>query len=147
MGRARFIVPLALLLTAACDSPAGPMEGGEAYELKSVAGDEVPAIVLQNEHVTVVLLADTLRFFGEGRGVELRHQEVTYTNGPETPEVSRIETAFGYGIAGDSIEISYVCPSFASCIAGPHLTGRVDGGVLRLNAGFGVHVYERVPEG
>lgn len=144
--RAGFAMPLALLLTGACGSPFGPVELGDAYQLTSVSGEALPAIVLENEHATIVVLSDTLRFFADDRGVQVRHQEVTEASTPETPAIQRHERAFGYRITGDRIEIAFVCPPNASCVAPPHLVGRIEGDVMRLDSWEGnQQVYERVP--
>lgn len=143
---ASFAVPLALLLAGACDSPSDPVRIGDAYQLTSVSGEALPAIVMENEHATIVVLSDTLRFSGARRGVQVRHQEVTRSSTPETPAIQRYERAFGYRIAGDRIEIAFPCPPNANCLPPPHLVGRIDGDVMRLDSWEGnQQVYERVP--
>lgn len=147
MKRSRFLA-IPLLLAAGCDSPTDSRLGGDAYELKTVGGDPVPAVVSRSVSTTVVVLADTLRFFADGRGVHVRHQEVTESSDSGSAQVYRVESELGYVITGERIAITLVCPAYASCIRGPHLVGVIAAGTLRLdsNVDAGGHVYEVVSE-
>ena len=147
---AAFALPLMLLFPAGCDSPTGARLADDVYALTSVGGEPVPTVLFAFEGTTVVVLADTLRFSSHAPGTHVRRQEVTHDTDPGSPRVERYEAEFGYRITGDRIEISYVCPPFASCVAGPHLTGVITDGTIRLDAnGPGDardHVYELVDE-
>lgn len=147
---AAFALPLMLLVPAGCDSPTGARLADDVYALTSVGGEPVPTILFAFEGTTVLVLADTLRFSSHAPGTHVRHQEVTQTSDPGSPRVQRYESEFGYRITGDRIEISYVCPPLANCVPGPHLTGVITDGTIRLDAhgpgNAGAPVYELVDE-
>jgi hypothetical protein len=119
---------LPLLLTAACGlascGESTKPEVAEAYVLRSIAGDQLPAVFSDGDFVTLRILADTLFLAADGTGYEARLSEMVDKANGSTNRFSS-ETNFDYLVANGRIEISYECADMGSCIAPPHLAGAV----------------------
>jgi len=119
---------LPLLLTvlcglASCRESTTP-EVAEAYVLRSVAGEQLPALFRDGDLAALWILADTLFLAEDGTGYEARLSEmVDKADGSTNRFTSR--TNFDYAQANGRIEISYECADMGSCIAPPHLAGAV----------------------
>ena len=106
-------------------TPDGGLAGtGAVYVLRSVAGATLPAVWISNESVTVTVRADTIRLFSGGRGgriVVAEYEEAV----PSAPRVRRETADLDFARRGDRIELAFVCPDLALCVAPPHFLGRV----------------------
>ncbi len=102
-----------------------PFDGGATvgeYDLVSIAGDPLPApFVVQGAQVVVTVVSSRIRLWNDHRGEEVARQ---LGQGRTSPYETTTE--FGFTIEGNTIRITYDCPDLASCIAGPHLEGRID---------------------
>ena len=114
---------LILGLLAGCQF--NPFGGGNSlreYDLVSIADDPLPApFVVQGAQVLVTVISSRIRLRTDHRGEEVVQQLVSGQSSP-----NETTTEFGFTIEGNTIRITYDCPSLASCIAGPHLEGRID---------------------
>ena len=116
------------------------------YVLRSVAGHAPPVVWVTNESVTITVQADTIRFFGGGLGgrvVIQRYDEA----GQSEPTVRRETAEFEVLQRADRVELSFVCPDLAQCLAAPHFTGRVTANELIFDQALNYLVplrYERV---
>ncbi|HEX8691952.1 MAG TPA: hypothetical protein VF746_06015 [Longimicrobium sp.] len=144
----RSLAALSLLLAATqCDSPTGPLEAPAAFELRTVDGDALPAVWVENEFVKTEVLAETLYLYGDGTGL----QRATYrsTRPGQAPETYTSESRLEYTLDGARLEITFECRDVvirpAVCLAGPHAVGLASDDVLRLATFFeNSVVYRRV---
>ena len=122
------------LLLPGCRNPetgpnAGPVAGpgvtAATYVLRHVAGEPLPAVLLDNEHATIVALADTLYLESDGSGLQVAVERSTDKGSGASPVVRRDERPFTYSIAGSRISVSFECNDviIRSCAAPPHLGG------------------------
>jgi hypothetical protein len=127
---------LAVLLLLGCHSAgsgpsAGPSQSpgftAKMYVLRTVAGDALPAVLVNNEHVTIVGLADTIWLEPDGSGLEISREQATDKGTGADPVLYRNERPFTYVVSGNFIEVSYECNDviIRSCVAPPHLLGVV----------------------
>lgn len=92
------------------------------YDLVSIAGDPLPApFVVQGAQVLVTVVSSRIRLRNDHRGEEVSRRLVQGQTSP-----NETTTEFEFRIEGNTIRITYDCPPLASCIAGPHLEGRID---------------------
>lgn len=129
----------------ACGEPAA-IAGGEAYELRSIAGDGLPAVFTESDAVRVRIAADTLVLAEDRTGHEVQHLE-TLTTADSTLETYRSVVSLTWSVRADRLTIAYDCPDFASCIEPPHLAGTVTGAGVTFDYSLGRTplVFERLP--
>ncbi len=132
---------------AACSDATGP-EYAEAYVLRSVAGDPLPAVFRDGDFATLYVLADTLFVTDDGTGYEKRLSEMVDKADGSVNRFSST-TKFDYVIDGGRLEIAYECADMGSCIAPPHLAGAVTitGLVCDVSLGRVPLLFERLGEG
>ena len=141
-----------LLVSLGCrhsetDPSAGPQEGpglaARMYVLRSVAGQQLPAVLVDNEHATIIALADTVWLEADGTGLEVSTERSTDKGSGTAPVVRRDERPFSYEMALDRITISLECNDviIRSCSAPPHLQGVVTDASLTLDFAL----YDQVP--
>ena len=120
----------------------GPGSSASMYVLRTVAGDPLPAILVDNEHATVVSIADTIWLEPDGTGVEVATERST-DKGTARTVVHRDERPFSYTLERDRIAVSFECNDviIRSCAPPPHLLGvlRASGLVLEST------LYHRTP--
>jgi hypothetical protein len=102
-----------------CGLTSGPALSGDAYALRSVAGEELPARHAPNPASASRVVLATL-ILGEGN---IGEQRAVY-EAPDTPRWT-VTTAFTYVRSGSRLEVSFVCDDHASCIPPPHYVGTV----------------------
>lgn len=127
------------------ESAAGPREseaGTRVYALRAVAGDELPAVTLDNDYVTIVTIADTVLLGSGGAGVRVVVEQTTEKPGGK-PVVRRDEHPFSYETAAGRIALSFECNDviIRMCVAPPHFVG--DFTEARLT--FHSALYNRAP--
>jgi hypothetical protein len=140
------VVTVVLVLVATgCD--VNPFDGPNPvaeYELISIAGEPLPAaaVVNENDEPQVVVISSRLTLHPDRRGEEDGRSRFPQEGGDIIVDVS---SEFGYQLDGNEIRITYDCPDLASCIAGPHLIGRLsdDGIVFEVALGRTPRVYRR----
>lgn len=149
--------PLLLLLACGQSGAVPPTEPREApsatariYVLRTVAGVPVPAPLIDNEHVTIVTLADTIWLEADGTGVEVVTERTTDKASGDPTVVRTDARTFGYSVAGGRIEVSFECNDviIRSCSAPPHYQGTLSAAQLTLNHALHYRTplsYERVP--
>jgi hypothetical protein len=145
-------IHLVLLVSAAggliaCGETTGP-EYTEAYVLRSVADDPLPAVFRDGDFATIYVLADTLYLAGDGTGYEKRLSELVDKADGSTNRFTSV-TNFDYVLAAGRIEIAYECADMGSCIAPPHLAGAVTitGIAVDVSLGRVPLLFERLDEG
>lgn len=152
LGRSAGSVALTLALlipSHACGGPAGPdaearLVGDDVavFALHSVGGDALPAIAVDNGHVRITILADTIRLRADG--IAERHvveRMLSITGLPRGEKVRTSTQRFTYRTEGERFAGEFGCPDFASCVAPPHFTGTLEPGALTLDHAL----YYRVP--
>jgi hypothetical protein len=133
-----------------CDDPVSPEAVADTYVLFATGGADFPVAVLDNEVVTVSILADTFRLRDDGTGSHTRSQRVAQHGPQPVVETHTWTSEFTYQMRGDGFEISYECPGFASpafptsCIPPPHEIGRWVSGGFVLESVPSAFVYLRV---
>jgi hypothetical protein len=143
---------LPLLLTATCSlascGESTAPEVAEAYVLRSVAGEQLPAVFLDGDFATLRILADTLFLAEDGTGYEARLSEMVDKADGSTNRYSN-ETNLDYVLANGRIEISYECADMGSCIEPPHLAGAVTitGLLCDVSLGRVPLLFERLDDG
>ncbi len=125
-------------LATACEGPTRPLEVSGTYVLRQIAGEPLPAIIARDSGSALLLLADTLRLEAGGRGLVARSTMLVSIHAPADGPF-RAESPLVYRVSGSRIEITYVCPPNASCVAGPHLIAR--------RTSLGLEGFESVGEG
>jgi hypothetical protein len=149
---------LALLQPVGCrhgetDPSAGPREGpgltARMYVLRNVAGQRLPAALVDNEHATIIALADTLWLEADGTGLEVSTERSTDKGSGTPPVVGRYERPFSYDTDRDRITVSFECNDviIRSCVAPPHLRGLLTDASLVLDHALHYRTplhYERV---
>jgi hypothetical protein len=144
------LFPALLLLACGHSEPGpqtepreGPSATASAYVLRTVAGDPVPAVLVDNEHVTIVTLADTVWLEADGTGVEVATERTT-DKASGAPAVVRTDARpFTYEVARGRIDVSFECNDviIRSCVAPPHYQGALTDARLTLNQAL----YYRTP--
>ena len=115
-----------LVFSLSCGDPTGPLDRDGYYALVTVDGDPLPAQVFQNESVRVTSVSETLRFRPDGTGTRVSEELVEQPAGA-TPEQMHFDTPFHYIVANGRVQIGFDCPPNASCVAPPHMIGRMTG--------------------
>lgn len=132
--RAVAAAALLALATSGCGAPTEPARVAGVFVLERVGSMPLPAVWVENEHVRVEVLADTIWLYEGGTGVQHVTRRVALPGG-ET-QTNPDQHRFTYAIAGDRIEISIECVDVviraASCVAPPHAVGEVLDGGMRL---------------
>jgi hypothetical protein len=67
----------------------------------------VPAVLVDNEHVTIVALADTVWLEADGTGIEISTERTTDKASGAPPLVRTDARPFSYGLAGGRIDVSF----------------------------------------
>ena len=120
---------IAFLAVGACGDPTGPGRFAGSYRLDRYEGVPLPATTYQAGTTSVTILQQSLMLGEEGTGVA---SSTTRVVDPDTPqgEENTFSQLLRFEVRNGMIEITFVCPPDADCIAGPHLVGtRVDGGL------------------
>ena len=138
-----------LIVSHGCSGPAGPdvdarLTGDDVsvFALRSVGDDALPAVAVDNGHVRITILADTIRLRPDG--VAERHvieRTLSITGLPPGEKVRASTQRFTWRMEGQRFTGEFGCPDFASCVAPPHLTGTIEPGALTLDYAL----YYRVP--
>jgi hypothetical protein len=123
----------------ACDrSSTEPVDGvADAFVLRSIAGDPVPADIVTGESTSIEIVADTMRFNADGRGEEVViTRSVAQGELPGEPE--REVRPFQYQVVDGRVEIEFPCPDFlagntASCMIPPHYQGALTPNEIRFD--------------
>jgi hypothetical protein len=114
--------------------------------LRSVGGEPLPMVWISNESVAITVRADPIRMRDGSTGDRVVVQEYQEAL-PSAPAVRRETADFEFVQRVDRIELSFVCPGLALCVAPPHFVGRVtaDGIVFDEALNYRVPLcYERV---
>ena len=120
---------IALLSMAACSDPTGPGRFAGGYRLDRYEGMPLPAITYQSGATSATILQQSLMLGEEGTGVAGWTMRFVDPIAPAGTE-NTFSQALRFEVRNGMIEITFVCPPNADCIAGPHLVGgRVDGGL------------------
>ena len=142
---------VALLLGAAalgCGDPLRPADVAGAYALVRVESEALPAVLYSNEYVRVRVLADTLRLNADGSGTRIGLRDVEpLQQGVAPAGETRVEGEFRFWTANGRVEVDFICPPNANCVAPPHLVARPVPGGLRVDFDLGARVplfYARV---
>jgi|RhiMetdeSRZDD1v2_1073273.scaffolds.fasta_scaffold785135_2 hypothetical protein len=134
-------------LASACHEPLSVQDVVGTYVLQRVAGDPLPTLLFANEHITLRVLADTLRLTGDGSGVLARVAEAEHPNTSVPPDTVHGESAFRFHLARGRIEVAFECPINANCAPPPHIVARRTPDGLLVEAALGARVpqvYARV---
>lgn len=135
---------LLALVLAGCDSPLAPSGVAGTYVLVSIEGSPIPALYLEDEWSSSIIIADTLRLGSDRSGERITVQETEWRYpGHESTTVDTFSQSFTYALKDRRIEISFFCPPFANCAPPPHIVGRATGDRLELTTNIAEMIYER----
>lgn len=132
-----------------CGSPTGSMGAASTYVLRTVAGDPVPAVYSTSEHTTVRVLADTLLLLIGGAGEHRVTRHMTSPLSSSTETTVRYVIELHWSRDGRRLELGYLCPPNALCVAPPHLRGELTDGGLIVSYALGARVpqlFERIDD-
>ena len=129
-----------LLVVGACADSGPPTalqrlagNGVTTWVLRSVDGEAVPTVVVDNHFVRTTVLADTIRLAADGIGERrLAEHTVSFRALPPGEATYRRTERFTYTVEDGTFSAEVPCPEFAGCIAPPHLVGTLSGDVLVL---------------
>ena len=122
----RSVIAFALLVVAACDNPTGPADFAGSYRLERYEGMSLPAISYQSGTTSVTVREASLVLGEEGTGVLTTTTRVVDAITPQGEE-DTLSQLLRFDVREGRMEITFVCPPNADCIAGPHLVGeRID---------------------
>jgi hypothetical protein len=115
-----------------CSGPTEPRHIAAAFALVRIAGEALPTYAYVTPGFPSTVIADTLRMNldGTGASVSVERREPP---APDAPQLHRNESTFQYRIEGARVEISFDCPPLASCVAPPHMVGRLTGDGIRFD--------------
>ena len=113
------------LAIISCDSPTEVVLG-PTYVMRSIANDPLPAPWAPNDAVSGRILGSSMMISDDGKGLWF----ATYEG--EGGQTYHQDSGFAYTRDGNDIAITLTCPPNASCIAGPHLVGRILEDGLRI---------------
>jgi hypothetical protein len=142
----------AAILALACDrDPVGPLAGdGELYVLRSVAGDDVPALILVGDYTSWEVVADSILLRDDGTGRQVVVRRAVYPDAPAAESVREV-IDFEYQMDGTRITVSLPCADSPaatnSCLAPPHYSGTRADGAITFDLVLGYltpFVFERV---
>jgi hypothetical protein len=113
-----------IALALACNGDLGPGTlSSDTYVLQEVDGDPVPAVLYSNEFVEFYVVSDTIRLRPDGTGTISGVRSAMPLQpgipGGQDPTWGTADIRFRRVLRG--IEIDYVCPANADCVAPPHL--------------------------
>jgi hypothetical protein len=135
------------VLVIGCESATHADPPAGTYVLRTIAGDPLPALAWQTEYTAVQIVADTLFIGPHGRAEERRMVEVHSFVPHHSQKTHMTQSELGIRFAKGRLELSYVCPPNANCVAGPHLIGRLTSAGLTIETANGMRVplvYERI---
>ena len=114
-----------LVGASACAAPTAPEQFVAEYALVSLASQSLPASPYPLDAATTVL-ADTVRLRSDGTG-----ERVVRENVGNLRMLFEDRVELTWRAIGDSLEVSFPCDdvTLASCIAPPHLAGRLGAGM------------------
>lgn len=150
-SRCRTLTIPALLVAGAligC-SATEPRQLDAEFTLDAVAGDPIPAVVIDNEFISVSVIADTIRLFRDGTGERAIVTDVTEGAAITVDRRDRELTKLIYSLRDGHFEAEFFCPADALCAPPPHLVGTLQGTSLNLTLGTGWRApltYTRVEE-
>lgn len=128
-------VALVAAAVSGCSDAAAPEDSG-VYVLRSISGNDVPAVFRENDFTTLHILADTLVLFDDGFGRETwLFESVDKSDGSTHSYADKSELE--YTESSGRIEIAYKCDDLALCIAPPHLVGFFTGSGLEFDVSLG----------
>jgi hypothetical protein len=116
---------IALLSAGGCRSsgePLGLLLRG-TFVLRTVAGAPLPADVSSQTDYQITLLADTLRFDGQGLAKMGRTERVQHSTA--APIVDHSTADFAVRIVGDAIYLDFLCPPGADCFSSGPIVGHL----------------------
>ncbi len=113
---------LTALLAMGCSDSNAPGLPGTVYVLQSIDGQPLPAPYAENLQLPDRMFADTLVLRDDGTG-ESRIVIEESLGGLKDHQVQQLTYS-----GTTHIEITFICPPAALCIAGPHLAGDASAG-------------------
>jgi hypothetical protein len=128
-----------LLLASSCRDITAPLDYDSNYTLTSIAGEPLPAEEFHSDFVRVVTVSETLRFRPDGTGNRISVEQVEEPVGT-APEEMRFDTPFHYVVENGRVQIAFDCPPNASCVAPPHMLGRLTSDGIRFDFVLGARV-------
>lgn len=140
----RFVSPAVLLLAATgCADPLGPDDFAGVYLLEDVAGEPLPAVLIEHDSFRFHVHSDELILNPDRIGRRVTTGLADLMDGEGPSQDVRWEAELVFRVVGRRIEVEVVCPPNALmlCTPPPHLVARRVAGGLRVESAQG----ERVP--
>ena len=127
--RSVFLVIFAAVAVQACSDASGPDGLPGTYRLERFEARELPAVTNQSSAGTVFIVSQRVILGDEGKGGTITEGRSVDDAHPQGSDFSYAQ-ALSYVVRGARIEITFICPPNADCIAGPHLVGeQIDSGL------------------
>jgi hypothetical protein len=128
---------------AACDDPLGPEDFAGSYQLHSVAGDPLPALLFEGSAQSDYVLSDYLEIDADV-AVFTRTIESRPVSGPVRRYTSTIE--YRTSVEGDHLVLALNCPVCVAALSAPLLAYHDRDGRLRLEGltARGPLLYEQI---
>lgn len=134
-------VALLAVLTLGCRESLEPEAVVGTWSLQRVVDDPLPTVLYSTEHVVVWVTSDTIRLRADGSGTISGVRSYTpVEQGVEPQGPGWSQSDIHFRVIDGRIEIEYVCPINASCIAPPHLIARPADDGLRVDFAIGSRV-------
>ena len=119
-----------------CGDPVEPL-AFEDYVLRTIDGDPLPAVFIDNAAVATWILTDTLHLVEDGTGWRRTLTLLVIPGGNPSERLSSLETPLTHRVVSGRVEIELACEDTASCIAPPHLAGDRTPSGLRFDVALG----------
>lgn len=120
------VLIVAALAVSACHSTGEPLAlllRRGTFVLRTVNGGSLPADISIQPANEMVLLADTLRFEGNGRATRGRTERLQFST--SAPEVVHFTSDYRVQFDGETIFLYFVCPPGANCTANGPIAGHL----------------------
>ena len=132
----RFVSPavgIGLVFTAAqaCSDATGPGRFAGTYRLDRFQGQALPAVMFQGVGGATYIVNERIMLDDKGEGIIFTTSKTVDSQNPSGESVSYAR-ALSFTVRDARIEITYICPPNADCIAGPHIVGERVGRDLAL---------------
>jgi hypothetical protein len=99
--------------------------------MEKFEGTPLPALVFEGGGTSQTMLEQHVLLSRDGNGLIATKTRAVDAASPQG-RIESSSTAITWAMEGASIRITYACPPFADCIAGPHLWGDLVGDRLSL---------------
>jgi hypothetical protein len=102
-------------VVGACSDPLGPGDFAGRYQLRSIAGDPLPAVIFQSGTGSHYVISERLEISEADGAVFTRDLEARPQTGPVRPYT--LTSTYRLEVEGDHLLLFFICPPNALCTA------------------------------